>query len=122
MYESNDTSGAIAEPTTATAPFFGSMSIVGAKPADYQEKPGAKAPGFSQLEGPEDTRAKVVKRTVTKGNALENLDFVVATFCEAVGIRAIKGVEDVWFPVFQSSKERAEFRNIGNHCVSPEFK
>ena len=103
------------------APFFGSMSIVGVNPADYQEKPGAKAPGFSQLEGPEDTRAEVVKRAVTKGNTFENLDFVVASFCEAVGIRAIKSIEDVRFPVFQNSKERIEFRNIGNHCVNPEF-
>ena len=97
------------------------MSIVGVNPADYQEKPGAEALGFSLLEGPEDTRAEVVKRSVTKGNTFENLDFVVASFCKAVGIRAIKGIEDIGFPVFQSSKERVEFRNIGNHCVSPEF-
>lgn len=80
------------------------MSIVGVTPADYQRKPVAEATGFQSLTGQKDTRTEVVKGTVAKGNAFENFDFVIATFGKTIGVRTVKSIENVGFPIFQNRK------------------
>ena len=100
----------------------GSMSIVGVSLADYHGKPVAEASGFLSLTGQKDTRTEVVKGTVAKGNAFENLDFVVAAFGKTIGVWTVKSIENVRFPIFQNRKTGTEFGNISNLCMSPEFQ
>ena len=95
--------------------FFGSMSIVGVEVRGFNVNSwglgkrlsyrGAIRFGSGWLpfvEGKEDAAPEVVKVAIAKGNALNDLDRVVAAFGEAVGAGAVKGIEDVFFPVLQA--------------------
>ncbi len=47
-----------------------------------------------------------------KGNALEGFNAVIAAFGKAVGVRAVKSIEDVGLPVFQHPSACLEFGNM----------
>ena len=53
--------------------------------------------------------SETLEVTDAKANALQYLRFVVAAFCETVGIGTVKRVEDVFAPIVHSGCASSEF-------------
>ena len=75
------------------------------------------------MEGQKDTTFEITEVAVAVGDALDHLNGIVAAFRKTIGVGAIEGVEDVWFPVLQHGKTILKFRNIsgeGKHTESAQ--
>lgn len=57
---------------------------------------------------------------IAESCAFYGFDLVVAAFGEAVGIGAVKGVEDVGLPVLQHGQDRDELRQVGQRSIHPK--
>ena len=72
------------------------------------------------IEDSEDASAEVVEVPIAESDALYDFDTVVAALGKAVGIRAVKGVEDIGLPVSQHGQDGLKLGQVSQSGIHPK--
>ena len=65
--------------------------------------------GVSRIRSLQNAGTEVGEIAKAKGNTLQGFGGIVAAFCESVGVRAVKSIEDIGSPVLEHPSASGEF-------------